>query len=198
MRYKHAIALSGSIATGKSSVASIFLEFGFSIIDADKIAHRILDKQADKIAKIFGKQYCTEQVVDRKALGSLVFADKKAKEKLESLLHPLIEKEIERLSLELDKLGKPYLVDIPLFFEFERYDISSSIVVYAPLEIQLSRLMTRDECSKDEAYRRINSQMDIELKKSKATYVIDNSKDMIHLRNECMHIRDLILKEYKV
>jgi len=75
---------------------------------------------------------------------------------------------------------------------------SSSIVVYAPLEIQLSRLMTRDECSKDEAYRRINSQMDIELKKSKATYVIDNSKDMIHLRNECMHIRDLILKEYKV
>ena len=197
MRYKHAIALSGGIATGKSSVVSIFLEFGFSIIDADKIAHRILDRQVDKIAKIFGGQYCTEQGVDRKALGSLVFADKKAKEKLESLLHPLIEKEIERLSLELDKLGKPYLVDIPLFFEFERYNISSSIVVYAPIEIQLSRLMTRDECSKDEAYRRINSQMDIELKKSKATYVIDNSKDMIHLQNECMRIRDLILKKYK-
>ncbi len=198
MKYSYAIVLTGSIATGKSSVASVFSDFGFDIIDADQIAHEVLDEEVDQIVELFGEQYRLASGVDRKALGTLVFSDKKKREILESHLHPLIQKKIENLSEELDKLKKPYLIDIPLFFEFERYNIASSIVVYAPVDIQLHRLMDRDGFSKEQAQKRISSQIDIEIKKAKATYVIDNSRDKEHLQDECMRVKELILEKYTV
>ena len=185
MIFDYAIALTGSIATGKSSVASIFKNYGFTIIDADKIAHEVLDSEYLKIAKLFGKEYITQKSVNRKLLGSLIFSNKKAKNRLEELLHPLIYKAIEELSIIEDRLKKPYIVDIPLFFESNRYPIKKVIVVYTPKEIQLKRLMQRDNSSQKEALLRINNQINIEIKKNKATYIIDNSQDLDTLQQEC-------------
>ncbi len=193
MRY--AVALTGGIATGKSSVAEIFSTLGYDIVDADKVAHRLLDENADKIADIFGEKFVQNGRVDRKALGSLVFADKAQRERLEGLMHPLIRDEILDISAKLDKKSRPYLIELPLFFETGAYEIDNSILVYAPREMQLKRLMARNNLSKKEANDRIDSQMDIESKKAKAKYIIDNTKDMAHLNQECQRVDKLIRED---
>ena len=96
--FKYAIALTGGIATGKSTVCNILKLYGFSIIDADEISHKVLEEQKEKIAKIFGKEYIKDNKVDRVALGKLIFSDKNSKKLLENLLHPLIKKTIEKES----------------------------------------------------------------------------------------------------
>jgi len=193
MAFKYAIVLTGGIATGKSSVAKIFKEFGFYIIDADKIAHKILNSSYLPIRELFGAKYIKNQKVDRKALGQLIFSNSLAKKRLEELLHPLIYKEIKRVSVEQDSYKKPYIIDIPLFFETNRYPIDKSIVVYISQKKQLIRLINRDACTVQEAQQRINSQMNIEIKRLKATYLIDNSRDLKFLQEECDRVKELIL-----
>ncbi|MBT8348199.1 MAG: dephospho-CoA kinase, partial [Sulfurovum sp.] len=172
--FKYAIALTGSIATGKSSTVKLLEASGFHIIDADKIAHQILDEQHQAIADMFGEEFVKEEKVDRKALGAIVFTDSSKRRELEGLLHPLIYDEIERLSIDQDRLGKPYFIDIPLFFEGGRYLIKKSLVVYATKEQQLERLMQREGYTKEEALNRIQAQISVEEKRKLASYVIDN------------------------
>jgi dephospho-CoA kinase len=195
--FKYATALTGSIATGKSSVLKIFIKWGFSFIDADRTAHMVLQREKREIAKIFGLEYIVDNRVDRKALGELIFANSKEKKKLENLLHPLIYREIESQSRILDSLKKPYLIDIPLFFETNHYPIEKSIVVYTPREIQLNRLMQRDDLSKKEALQRIDSQLDIEIKKDRASYLINNSEDLNSLQEECAKVKQKILSDFR-
>ena len=196
MAFDYAVALTGSIATGKSTVSKIFQDFGLVVIDADKIAHEMLHAQKSKIAHLFGENVLSNEGIDRQELGKIVFADSTKRKQLEALLHPLIYAEIERLSREEDKKSKPYLVDIPLFFESTRYPIDKVLVVYTPETLQLSRLMARDDMDEKEALSRIIMQIDIEEKKQKATYVIDNSYDTVHLQEECAKIRDIILGDF--
>lgn len=194
--FEHAIALTGGIATGKSTVCNILKLYGFSIIDADKIAHEVLEEQKDKIAQIFGKEYIKDGKVDRKSLAKLIFSDKNAKEKLEKLLHPLIKEKIEKESLKLEKYKVPYIVDIPLFFETKNYPIKKVVVVYAPKDEQLKRLTQREGLSKEEAIKRLDAQMDIEEKKRLADYVIDNSKDLKHLQSEIEKFIEEVKNEF--
>jgi dephospho-CoA kinase len=196
--FRYAIALTGSIATGKSTVAQIFSGYGFERIDADRVAHHILDTQTSKIIELFGADYVVHGKVDRKALGKLVFSDEKKRQDLEALLHPLIQSEIASQSKTLDRQKKPYLVDIPLFFEFNRYPIEQTIVVYTPHHIQLERLMQREGYTQSEAQSRIDTQMDIEQKRALATWVIDNSGDRKQLERECQRVRDLILSKNRL
>ena len=195
MAFKYAIALTGSIATGKSSTVKLLEASGFHIIDADKIAHLILDEEHQAIAELFGETLVSEGKVDRKALGSIVFSDNSKRKELESLLHPLIYNEIERLSEEQDKLRKPYFIDIPLFFERGRYPIEKSLVVYTTEDQQIERLMKREDYSKEEALNRIRTQIPVEEKRKLATYVIDNSGTLTQLRKECERVKEEILND---
>jgi dephospho-CoA kinase len=196
MAFKYAVVLTGGIATGKSTATTLLSLYGFRFIDADKITHQILDASSDKIADLFGSEYVAGSKVDRAKLGKLVFADKVRRQELEALLHPLIYDEIARLSEEQDRFKKPYIIDIPLFFEGDRYPIEKSIVIYAPREKQLERLMKREGFSEEEALRRIESQMDIEEKRKRATWVIDNSGDLKQLQQECDRVKDEILSAF--
>ena len=195
MAFKYAIALTGSIATGKSSTVKLLKDAGFHIIDADQIAHQILDEQHQSIADMFGETLVSEGKVDRKALGAIVFSDSNKRKALESLLHPLIYKEIERLSVEQDKWGKPYFIDIPLFFEGGRYPIEKSLVVYTTEEQQLERLMHREGYTKEEALNRIQTQIPVEEKRKLASYVIDNSGTLTQLEKECERVKEEILND---
>jgi len=194
MAFKYAVVLTGGIATGKSTVAKFFLSEGFNIIDADKIAHSILDLHQDKIAELFGVHCIVDGKVARKELGKLIFSNPSEKLRLEKLLHPLIFDEIERQSNKLDTLKERYIIDIPLFFESKgRYPIEHSIVVYTEKNIQLQRLMLRDGSTKIEAQQRIDSQLPIEEKRDLATYIIDNSKDLKNLYKECVRVKEELL-----
>jgi len=185
MAYKYAIALTGSIATGKSTVASLLALNGMRVIDADTISHEILDASASWVAQTFGDEYLLNaNKVDRPKLGAYIFSHPEAKKTLEEYLHPKIKDEIEKRSEKQDSFKFPYLIDIPLFFENANYDIKDSVVVYSPQEIQLERFMKRNGYSKDESLKRIATQLPIDEKKAKATWVIDNSKNLKHLQNE--------------
>jgi dephospho-CoA kinase len=196
MKLKYAIALTGGIAVGKSSAMSFMSMYGFRSIDADKIAHVTLDEQREKIASMFGKGIISDNKVNRVELGKIVFANSTKRKELESLLHPLIYDKIISLSELEEQREFPYFIDIPLFFENKRYDIEKSLVVYAPKDLQIQRLMKRNSLSDKDALLRINSQLDIEHKKLQASYVIDNTKDIKHLQNECEKVRGIILKDF--
>ncbi|MBI3873901.1 MAG: dephospho-CoA kinase, partial [Arcobacter sp.] len=88
--FKNAIVLTGGIATGKSTVANLFKLYGFLTIDADVIAHKLLDLHSGKIAELFGNEYIENGKVLRKKLGTLIFNNQKEKQKLENFIHPLI------------------------------------------------------------------------------------------------------------
>ncbi len=197
MAFKYAIALTGGIATGKSTVASLLGLSGLRIIDADTISHKILDQNTAWVKAHFGGEFITPRgKVDRPELGKLVFADKVKKEELEKFLHPLIREEIERQSEKQDSFKYPYLIDIPLFFESSAYDIEDSVVVYTPADVQLERFMKRNGFSEEESKRRIASQMPIDEKKARATWVIDNSLNLKHLQKECADFVDAIKAKY--
>jgi dephospho-CoA kinase len=191
MAFEYAIALTGGIATGKSTVASLLALNGMRVIDADSISHQILDESFVWVEENFGKEFVLNKKVNRAKLGEIVFSDHHAKKKLEDFLHPKIRKEIEKQSIKQDSFKFPYLIDIPLFFENGNYDIKESVVVYTPKDIQLERFIKRNGYTKEESLKRINSQMPIDEKKSKATWVIDNSKDLKHLQQE---VEDFVAK----
>ena len=186
--FKNAIALTGGISTGKSTVCNLFKLHGFLTIDADKIAHKLLDENSHKIATMFGEQYVENGKVLRKELGKIIFSNEENKLKLEGLLHPLIKEEIIKESKVFEEQNKPYFVDIPLFFEKMHYPIPKSLVIYTPKDLQIERLMKRDNIDEAEARLKISNQMDIEEKRKLADMVIDNSKDLKHLQNEVERI----------
>ena len=191
--FKNAIALTGGIATGKSTVANLFMLDGFLTIDADKIAHKILDNNTSKISELFGTKYILNNKVNRKELGNLIFNNLQEKLKLEKFIHPLIKEQIIKDAKIFEDNNKPYLIDIPLFFENKNYNIEKSIVVYTSKDIQVQRLMNRDKSNSKDALARINNQMDIEKKKDLSTYVIDNTKTLKDLINEVQRVKKLLL-----
>lgn len=193
--YEYAIALTGGIATGKSTVASLMKLHGIAVIDADEIAHELLDIHHLEIARMFGEQYVKNGKVLRTELGKIIFRDEAKKKELEAFIHPLIREEIEKRAAVYDSREFPYLIDIPLFFENGAYDIKDSVVIYTPPEVQLERYMKRNGLSEEEAKIRINSQMSIDEKKARATWVIDNSTSLKHLQAECEAFVDRIKEE---
>jgi len=184
MAYEHAIVLTGGIATGKSTVSTILKMHGFEVIDADSIAKEILPLHVKAVESIFGERVVRDGIIDRKALGALIFNDKCEREKLNAFLHPLIREEIFERSQALEQKGKPYIIDIPLYFESEGYHCKVVVVVYAPIEVQRKRLMIRENFTKEEAQKRIDAQISIEEKKVMADFLINNSFDRKFLDEE--------------
>ena len=210
MKFKHAIVITGSIGSGKSAVCELLRDRGFEIIDADKISHDALDRCAAQVAEIFGAQYVVQKdaqaknlsshakfdasgdeeisaahraSVDRKKLGELVFKDPAELAKLEALLHPKITAEILSQAQALEAKGKLYFIDIPLFFEGKRYEfLDKVVVVYAPKDTLIARVMKRNGLDHAAAKHRVELQMDIEQKRAMADFVIDNGGDLFALK----------------
>lgn len=186
-KFPNAYVITGSIASGKSTVVNLLKERGFSVIDADLIAHEQLEICKCEIVKAFGEQILDEAGrIDRKKLGAIVFREPKKLKNLEQILHPKIKAEIFFKASQFERLGEIYFVDIPLFFEKkERYaEFKNVAVIYAPKELLLSRLMSRNGLSLNEAKARVELQMDIEQKKKMAKFVIDNISDRENLKPE--------------
>ena len=186
-KFPNAYVITGSIASGKSTVVNLLKERGFSVIDADLIAHEQLEICKGEIVREFVEQSLDEAgKIDRKKLVALFFREPKKLKNLEQILHPKIKAEIFFKASQLECLGQIYFVDIPLFFEKkERYaEFKNVAVIYAPKELLLSRLMSRNALNLEDAKARAELQMDIEQKKKMAKFVIDNSGDRENLELE--------------
>lgn len=178
------VGLTGGIATGKSTVAKIIKEYGYKVIDADKIARDVVKKDEPaykKIVRNFGQEILNEdKSLNRKKLGGIIFRDELLRKKLNSIVHPYIFKTIKELIEEYSKIEKYIFVDIPLLIEemdkSNEYEIYFDEIwlVYADEKTQLDRLIKRDSISKKEGIERIRAQMPIDLKREYATKIIDN------------------------
>ncbi|MDE5603877.1 MAG: dephospho-CoA kinase [Helicobacter sp.] len=184
MNFQYAIALTGGIGSGKSTVASLLKLYGYAIIDADIIAHKVLEQSTEEILKIFGDIILTEGKIDRKKLGNIVFKNKDSRKKLENLLHPKIKENILEQSHPLDKKKIPYFIDIPLFFETNHYEIAETLLIFAEQQTQIERLKKRNQLSDEAILERINAQMPLQQKKNLAKYVINNNGDLENLQKE--------------
>ena len=176
------VGLTGSIGVGKSFVASVFVELGCSVLDADQTAREVVMPGMaglKALTEAFGEEILsTDGTLDRKRLGARIFTDQNERERLNHILHPfIIARQDEILNgWEAENPDGIGIVDAALMIEsggYKRFD--KLIVVHCRPEVQLERLMLRDKISRDEALRRINSQMPQEEKQKFADYLIDTS-----------------------
>ena len=189
MKFKYGVVLTGGIATGKSTTADIFRSYGVEIIDADKIGHETLEVYSEEINNLFDEDILIDGEIDRPTLGKIIFSNNKEREKLNEFIHPKIKQEIILRALSLENKERSFLVDIPLFFETNNYnEFDKVIVVYTTPEKQLEQLVSRNGFSKEEALKRINSQMNIDEKKLKGTEVIYNIRNLEYLKSECLRV----------
>ncbi|MGI6035076.1 MAG: dephospho-CoA kinase [Limnochordia bacterium] len=174
------VGLTGGIGTGKSTVAAMFVKLGAYLIDSDQIARRIVQPGSPVLAEIaeaFGPEILKDGQLDRDKLGKIVFSSAEARARLNSITHPPILECLARLIAQNRSHHRVLLVDIPLLYEAGAfYLVERVVLVYTDKETQLQRLMQRDGISLAEAKRKIDAQMPLEEKVSRADYVIDNSR----------------------
>jgi len=172
------IGITGGFGTGKSFVAGIFKKLGAQVVDADSLAHRTLKKGSatyKSIVAVFGRSVLDKAgAVNRKALGRLVFGDKKKLAALNRIIHPVV---IGQIKERVEGSGKGVLViDAPLICETALADmIDALIVVKASKQRQIDRCVKKFKLSEADVRRRIACQLPLEIKLKKADRVIDNN-----------------------
>ena len=171
------IGITGSIACGKSTVSDYLIAKGYTIIDADKLGHVALTSNdvKRKLAEKFGDDILENNEISREKLGKLVFGNDDNLKILNSIIHPKIKELILKLQEEHKDEDLVFL-DIALLYEANFVDLVEKVaVVYVDEDVQLERLMTRNFLSKEEALKRIESQMSPQEKASLGDFVINNS-----------------------
>lgn len=171
------IGITGSIACGKSTVSDYLKEKGYTIIDADKLGHVVLTSEDVKrrLSETFGANILVNNEISREVLGKLVFGNDKNLKKLNNIIHPKIKELILKLQEEHENEDLVFL-DIALLYEANFVDLVEKVaVIYVDEDVQLERLMTRNSLSKEEALKRIESQMSPQEKASLGDFVINNS-----------------------
>lgn len=176
------IGLTGNIATGKSTISNMFQEkYKIPVIDADRVSREVVEPGEETLAQIvttFGEDILlNDGTLNRKKLGEIIFQDKRKREQLNAIVHPAVRKRMIAKKEALLLQGNQVIVmDIPLLFENNlTYLVEKTIVVFTTEDIQLQRLMKRNQLSEKEARDRMNSQMNINQKRELADAVIDNS-----------------------
>ncbi|MDC3412612.1 dephospho-CoA kinase [Aquibacillus sp. 3ASR75-11] len=179
------IGLTGGIASGKSTIANMFKEKQIPVIDADVLSREVVEpgqKAYQKIVKAFGDDILyQDRTIDRKKLGNVIFSNEEAREKLNSIVHPAVRERMLEKKNAFVKMGEKVIVlDIPLLFESNLpHYVDKTLVVSVDEEVQLTRLMERNQLSKQEALQRIHAQLPLKEKAKRADAVIHNNGTII-------------------
>lgn len=187
------IGLTGGIATGKSSASNYLRSKGYPIIDADGLVKKIYQKaETIKFIKSIKDSYIQYSQVDFKELRKDVFNSLDLKNKIEEYIYAQLPSVFEQeISTKTDQGAIIY--DIPLLFEKSLQDQFDLIIcIYAPRDVQKSRLISRDGISEELTDNILSQQMDIETKAQKADFTIDNTNDIENLERELDKILELI------
>ncbi|WP_458109789.1 dephospho-CoA kinase [Bacillus zhangzhouensis] len=188
------IGLTGGIASGKSTVSQMIKEQGIRVVDADVIAKEAVVKGTPALRQIvqtFGEDVLLPNgELNRQQLGALIFSEEEKRKQLNAIVHPEVRKEMLKQRDEGINHQETFVVlDIPLLFESQLESlVDRIIVVYTTPELQLSRLMSRNDLSEEEALNRIHSQQPLEEKCQKADRVIENTKDLAFMRKQLQNI----------
>lgn len=180
----YCVGLTGDIASGKTTVAELFSKLGIEVIYADKISRELTQKSRSAYTKIvehYGHKILKQdEELNRNKLREIIFSTPKERNWLEQLLHPLIRQEIKK---RVDASITPYcMVEIPLLITKQTYPyINRTLLVCAPTETQISRLMQRDQCNKQQAQAILSTQPDINIRLENADDIIVNDMEMVEL-----------------
>lgn len=200
MKLSLVIGITGSIATGKSTVSKMIKELGYTVVDADIVARVVVEPGEEayqKIVEHFGEEILLANgEIDRKKLGDLVFQNKEKRLLLNSIVHPAVRNKMnEEKELAFRRGEKVVFLDIPLLYESNlTYMVDKVLVVYVDQPTQLERLMNRNHLTKEEALARITSQLSIEQKRERADAVIDNRGTIEQTKTQLLSI----LKDWKI
>lgn len=186
------LGLTGGIATGKSTVSKFFKENGIPVVDADVGAREVVKAGTEglkRIEVVFGNQVIENGHLNRKVLGKIVFENPQELEKLNRILGDLIAEWIHDKKERYIKEKHPLVVlDIPLLFESGYQEVVDQVMVVATTpEVQLNRLMERDQIDEQTARKKIAAQAPIMDKVLKADFVIDNNGTKENTRNQVMN-----------
>lgn len=173
----YVIGITGGIASGKSHVVDVISKMGYEVIDSDKISYELSlkgNKVYNEIINTFGEEYVLSNgEIDRKKLGRLIFNSEKDKLKLNEISHPYIIQEIKKRLKESQ--GSIVFLDIPLLYEAKlEYLCDKIICVYLDKTKQIERLMARDGIDYEYALKKINSQIDLQIKAKQSDYIINS------------------------
>uniref|UniRef100_A0A1B0D2B6 Dephospho-CoA kinase domain-containing protein n=1 Tax=Phlebotomus papatasi TaxID=29031 RepID=A0A1B0D2B6_PHLPP len=193
------VAVTGGIATGKSTVTQVFRDNGVPVIDADIIARSVVEpgKPAwQKIKMVFGDGVLKEGgEIDREALGRLIFNSAEKRKILNEITHPEIHRIMYKQIIKYFFLGHPFVVlDLPLLFEtgVMLQFIHKIITVTCEEDMQLTRLMDRNRFSEEDAKKRIAAQMPLQQKCEKSHFVIENSGSIRDTQAETLKILEML------
>ena len=195
------VGLTGNSGSGKSYVANIFAEEDAYIIDADKIGHKILEKNSlpyKEVIEFFGVEILdADKNINRKALGKIVFSNKEKLQKLNSITHKHI---IKTIMHKIDKAkasgNKISIIDAALLIEVNLHKVCDKVViVHADKNIRIKRIMERDHISEQDAFNRINNQSPFEDLEKYADIVILNNKNDNSLREDVKNIARACIHE---
>ena len=192
------IVLTGGIASGKTAVSDGFAALRVPVIDTDLIARELVEPgqpALDRIAEAFGSEFLTsEGQLDRQRMRKTIFSDPDQRSRLEAILHPLIAKEVKR---RVKKLDSPYcILVIPLYAQSSAYAwIDRVLVVDVSEEVQIERVMARDNISRNQAKSILSAQTSRQDRLVLANDVIDNSGSLAELqvKIEVLHYKYLKL-----
>ncbi|AVQ16883.1 dephospho-CoA kinase [Fusobacterium gonidiaformans 3-1-5R] len=172
------IGITGTIASGKSTVSDYFIKQGYVVIDADKITKELQEQKEvlKEFLEIFGESVLLEnRSLNRQKLREIVFQDKTALQKINRIMHPKVREKFEDVRSRTLK-EEIVFFDIPLLFEAHFEDLCEKIIlVCAEREVQIRRVIQRDNSSRELAEKIINSQAKEEEKRKKSDYIIENN-----------------------
>lgn len=179
------LGLTGSIGAGKSTVARLLRARGLAVLDADAVAHEVATwpEVLAEVAEQLGPQYVTSTGFDRPALAALVFRDPEARQRLNAIVHPRVRARLAQL--EAQAPGEWVVQDIPLLFEsgLER-GMDATLLVDAPLETRVARVVARDGVDAAQVIARDAAQLPAEEKRRRASAVLDNGGDEAALEGQ--------------
>ncbi|MBR6735755.1 MAG: dephospho-CoA kinase [Oscillospiraceae bacterium] len=190
------IGLTGQTGAGKSTVSKTLSSRGITVIDCDLVAREVVDKEKELLADLaieYGIGILNQDgTLNRRKLGSIVFADREKLDRLNEIIFPYITKNIVGKVNSLRKRGVPMVVlDAPTLFESGiDKECDDIISVIAPEELRLNRIMVRDHLSDTEARNRIASQHDDAFFIENSSHVIVNDKDVDHLYFESLRVAE--------
>lgn len=192
------VAITGGIATGKSLILQKLMFMHYVVYSADAIAHDVLRNEGKQdVINSFGSFILNENdEIDRKVLGKIVFNDLEKLTRLNIIIHPYVQKRIKKI-IEANSHLDIIFFEVPLLFESHMEDMfDASINVYTDIDMQIKRIMMRDDKTADDALRIIRSQMTTFERNKRATYTINNSGTIEEMYEQLMIIvNDILSKE---
>ncbi len=180
--------LTGGIGSGKSAAAAIFEDCGIPVVSADELSRIVVTPGSEGLAAVvaaFGEGVLTpDGELDRRKLGAVVFKDPSQRVRLEGILHPRIRDSFQDVLTALEATGQHLVVyEVPLLFENNlEKQMKAVILISAPEEQRIARVMARDKLNVDDVRARMAAQMDDQTRRSKAQYVLENDGDLEYLR----------------